>query len=35
MRLKPKRRYPVYNGGLECRLFEFEMVEASYRKPKP
>lgn len=35
LRLKPKRRYPLYNGGLECRLFNFEMVAASYRKPKP
>lgn len=31
MRLKPKRRYPVYNGALDCRLFTFEMVEKSYR----
>lgn len=32
LRLKPKRRHPLYNGGLECRLFNFEMVAASYRK---
>lgn len=31
MRLKPKRRTPLYNGALECRLFTFEMVAASYR----
>ncbi len=31
MRLKPKRRTPVYNGALDCRLFTFEMVEKSYR----
>jgi putative N6-adenine-specific DNA methylase len=31
MRLKPKRRFPVFNGGLECRLFSFDMVRASYR----
>lgn len=31
MRLKPKRRFPVFNGGLECRLFSFEMVQAGYR----
>lgn len=31
LRLKPKRRHPVYNGALECRLFTFEMVEKSYR----
>lgn len=34
MRLKPLRRYPLHNGGLDCRLFSFEMVEASYRKEK-
>lgn len=32
MRLKPLRRYPLHNGALDCRLFSFEMVEASYRK---
>lgn len=32
LRLKPKRRYPVRNGALDCRLFSFEMVENSYRK---
>lgn len=31
MRLKPKRRYPVHNGALECRLFQFEMVNSTYR----
>ncbi len=31
MRLKPKRRHPVYNGNLDCRLFHFEMVADSYR----
>lgn len=31
LRLKPLRRYPLYNGGLECRLFSFEMVAAGYR----
>ena len=34
MRLKPLRRYPLYNGALECRLFSFEMVRASYRREK-
>ncbi len=33
LRLKPKRRYPLYNGSLDCRMFSFEMVKASYRKP--
>src|SRR5690554_2485665 len=34
MRLKPLRRYPLHNGSLDCRLFNFEMVAASYRKSK-
>ncbi|GAB2902517.1 THUMP domain-containing class I SAM-dependent RNA methyltransferase [Paralcaligenes ginsengisoli] len=33
LRLKPKRRYPLYNGALDCRLFSFEMVAAGYRRP--
>jgi putative N6-adenine-specific DNA methylase len=32
LRLKPLRRYPLHNGALDCRLFSFEMVAASYRK---
>jgi len=31
LRLKPRRRIPVYNGALECRLFLFDIVRASYR----
>lgn len=31
LRLKPKRRVPVYNGALDCRLFMFEMVSDQYR----
>lgn len=31
LRLKPKRRTPVFNGDIECRLFGFEMVSDSYR----
>lgn len=31
MRLKPKRRVPLHNGSLECRLFGFELVAAGYR----
>lgn len=31
LRLKPRRRHPVHNGPLDCRLFNFEMVEKSYR----
>jgi len=31
LRLKPKRRIPVHNGALECRLFLFDMVRNNYR----
>lgn len=31
MRLQAHRRTPVYNGALDCRLFQFKLVEASYR----
>ncbi len=31
LRLKPNRRTPVFNGALDCRLFNFELVAASYR----
>lgn len=31
LRLKPLRRFPIYNGSLDCRLFSFEMVSAGYR----
>jgi len=30
--LKPSRKIPVFNGALECRLFEFKMVKGSNRK---
>lgn len=32
MRLTPSRKTPLYNGALECRLFEFRMVAGSNRK---
>jgi putative N6-adenine-specific DNA methylase len=32
MRLKPSKRTPLFNGALECRLFEFQMVAGSNRK---
>jgi putative N6-adenine-specific DNA methylase len=32
MRLKPKRKTPLHNGPLQCRLFVFEMVEGSMRR---
>ena len=31
MRLKPSRKTLVFNGALECRLFEFKMVSGSNR----
>lgn len=31
MRLKPSRKIPLYNGALECRLYEFKMVSGSNR----
>jgi putative N6-adenine-specific DNA methylase len=32
--LAASRRTPLYNGALECRLFEFRMVAGSMRKQK-
>jgi putative N6-adenine-specific DNA methylase len=34
MRLKPSKKTPLYNGALDCRLFEIKMVAGSNRKPK-
>jgi len=34
MRLKPTKKTPLYNGALECRLFEIKMVAGSNRKNK-
>jgi putative N6-adenine-specific DNA methylase len=31
IRLAPSRRVPLYNGALECRLYEFRIVEGSNR----
>lgn len=31
MRLSPKRKIPLYNGNLDCRLFLIDMVEGSNR----
>jgi putative N6-adenine-specific DNA methylase len=33
--LAPSRRTPLFNGALECRLFEFRLVAGSMRKKKP
>ncbi|GAA4331922.1 THUMP domain-containing protein [Pigmentiphaga soli] len=32
LRLDPKRRIPMYNGALECRLFGFELVSGGFRR---
>jgi putative N6-adenine-specific DNA methylase len=32
--LKASRRTPLFNGALECRLFEYRMVEGSLRVPR-
>ena len=31
MRLAPSKKTPLYNGAIECRLFEFKMVAGSNR----
>jgi putative N6-adenine-specific DNA methylase len=31
--LKPSRKTPLFNGPLECRLYEFRMVAGSNRQP--
>lgn len=31
MRLKPRRRIPVFNGALDCRLFMFDLVSGNYQ----
>ena len=33
--LAPSRRTPLYNGALECRLFEFKLVAGSMRRAAP
>jgi len=33
--LATSRRTPLFNGALECRLFEYKMVEGGNRKEKP
>jgi putative N6-adenine-specific DNA methylase len=32
IRLSPARRVPLFNGALECRLFEFRIVSGSHRR---
>ena len=33
IRLKPSRKTVLYNGALECRLYEYRMVAGGNRKP--
>ena len=33
--LKASRRTPLYNGALECRLFEYRLVAGGMRRTKP
>lgn len=33
--LKPSKKTPLFNGDLDCRLYEFKMVAGSNRKEKP
>jgi len=35
IRLAVSRRTPLFNGALECRLFEYKMIEGSMRKKTP
>jgi putative N6-adenine-specific DNA methylase len=32
--LAASKRTPLFNGALECRLFEYKMVEGEMRKKK-
>ena len=32
IRLSPSKRVPLFNGDLECRLYEFKLVQGSHRK---
>jgi putative N6-adenine-specific DNA methylase len=33
--LKASKRTPLFNGALECRLFEYKLIAGSMRRPKP
>ena len=35
IRLAASKRTPLFNGALECRLFEYQMIEGGMRKKKP
>ena len=32
IRLAPSRRTPLFNGALECRLYEFKLVQGGMRR---
>jgi putative N6-adenine-specific DNA methylase len=34
IRLEPSRRTPLWNGALECRLYQFDIVAGSHRRPR-
>ena len=34
VRLQASKRTPLYNGALECRLYEYKLVPGSMRRPK-
>ena len=33
--LKPKRKIPLFNGNLECRLYLFPVVAGGFRERAP
>jgi putative N6-adenine-specific DNA methylase len=33
LRLSPSKRTPLFNGALECRLYEFRIISGSHRRP--
>ena len=35
IRLEPSARKPLWNGALECRLYEFDIVAGSHRRASP
>jgi putative N6-adenine-specific DNA methylase len=35
IRLKATKRTPLYNGALECRLFEYRLIAGAMRRGKP
>ncbi len=34
IRLEPSRRIPLFNGAIECRLYQFEIVAGSHRRAR-